>query len=121
MITDNGTNVGIGTTSPAQKLDVNGYVQVESTNGEGGTIQLDGNNGTKMYVENINGDFRLVNNPWTAEVFRVTQAGNVGIGTTAPAVKLAVGGAGANIYGTDIWTENNIHVQGNETLSQGGR
>ncbi len=99
--TDGGTNVylttgtdsvGIGTTSPAQKLDVNGYIQVESTNGEGGTIKLIGNNGTNMHVENINGDFRLVNSPWNAELFRVTQAGNVGIGTTGPGAKLEVAG-----------------------------
>lgn len=47
--------------------------------------------------------------------------GNVGIGTTAPVVKLAVGGPGANVYNTTLWTENNIHAQGNETLTQGGR
>ena len=45
--------------------------------------------------------------------------GNVGIGTTTPNVKLAVGGAGSNVYNTSLWTENNIHVQGNETLTQG--
>jgi len=47
--------------------------------------------------------------------------GNVGIGSTAPAVKLSVGGNGTSVYGTDAWIENNVHVQGNENLTQGGR
>ena len=69
-------NVGIGNTNPGQKLDVSGYIAVRSINGEGGTIQLQGNNGTTVWVENINGTFRLINSPWTAGIFQVDQAGN---------------------------------------------
>ena len=55
------------------------------------------------------------------ERMRLKQStGYIGIGTAAPAVKLAVGGSGANIYNTDVWVDNNIHVQGNEALTQGG-
>lgn len=75
-IYQNGSNIGIGNTNAAQKLDVTGYVAVRSVNGEGGTIQLQGNNGTGIYIENINGDFRLVNSPWSAEIYRITQGGN---------------------------------------------
>jgi hypothetical protein len=69
-------NVGIDTTSPSQALDVNGYLRIRTINGEGGTIVLDGANSTTIYVENINGKFRLVNSPWTAELFGVDQSGN---------------------------------------------
>ena len=72
----NAGNVGINTSNPQQKLDVNGYVRVDSVNGEGGTIQLMGNNGTNIYLENLNGTFRLVNSPWTAQLFYVDQSGN---------------------------------------------
>lgn len=51
----------------------------------------------------------------------VNESGNVGIGGNSPAVKLAVGSNGTNVYNTDVWVENNIHVQGNEALTQGGR
>ncbi|MBI5496649.1 MAG: hypothetical protein HY904_16635 [Deltaproteobacteria bacterium] len=44
---------------------------------EGQVLQLAGANGTVMYLENLNGTFRLVNHPWTAGVFHVDQSGNV--------------------------------------------
>jgi hypothetical protein len=52
---------------------------------------------------------------------RITGAGNMGINTGTPAVRLSVNGSGTNVYNTDIWAENNIHVQGNETMAAGGR
>ncbi len=52
---------------------------------------------------------------------RVTAGGLVGIGATVPQVRLAVSGNGVNVYATDMWLENNAHVQGNENLNQGGR
>ena len=80
LAVDSAGNVGIGANAPSQKLDVNGYVRVRSINNEGGTIQLDGQNGTKVYVENINGVFRLVNNPWSATMFSVDQTGRTSVG-----------------------------------------
>jgi hypothetical protein len=56
---------------------------------------------------------------WGA-VGTVSINGNVGVGTNAPGVKLAVNGAGRNVYSTDAWIENNMHIQGNEAISQGG-
>jgi Chaperone of endosialidase len=74
----NAGNVGIGTgaSAPTQKLDVNGYLRLRTINGEGGTILLDGNNGTGVYLENISGIFRLINSGWTAEMLTVDQSGN---------------------------------------------
>ncbi|MBI4273020.1 hypothetical protein HY621_04180 [Candidatus Uhrbacteria bacterium] len=72
-------NVGIGITDPGEKLDVNGYLRIRSINGEGGTIRLDGNNGKKMYVENLNGSFRLVDDPWQKELFSVSQSGDASV------------------------------------------
>jgi hypothetical protein len=52
---------------------------------------------------------------------RITGAGFTGLNAGAAAVRLAVSGNGTNVYSTDVWVENNIHVQGNETMNQGGR
>jgi hypothetical protein len=45
----------------------------------------------------------------------------IGANVTAPSVTLSVGGNGTNVNATDAWIENNMHVQGNENLTQGGR
>lgn len=68
---------------------VNGYTYIQSVNGEGGTIQLAGNNGVNMWLENINGSFRILNSPWNAQLFSVDQSGNM---TTAGSIHTQSGG-----------------------------
>lgn len=69
-------NVGIGTTSPMEKLEVLGTVKAASFIGDGS--QLTGINGSGQWSEGIEGIY--YNN------------GNVGIGTTSPGAKLEVDG-----------------------------
>jgi hypothetical protein len=63
----------------------------------------------------------LINSVGSTNTSINPNGGNVGIGTASPSVRLSIGGPGANVYATDAWIENNMHVQGNETLAQGGR
>jgi hypothetical protein len=83
-------NVGIGTTSPASLLHVqyaSGQAGISSRGPSGDTWLpfIDGN----AYIAGANIIFRDNTN---AERMRITGAGNVGIGTTAPAAKLDVNG-----------------------------
>ena len=79
MAIDNEGKVGIGTDSPAQKLDVVGKMKISDdiilaqTNG-----RLDYDNG------NSNGALRFHSTSGNTERMRITSAGNVGIGTTSP-------------------------------------
>jgi hypothetical protein len=86
-------NVGIGTTSPASKLQINvGTDQNVAFNSTGGVSRISAYDDA---VANsvpliINGsDLRFTNN--TTEAVRIT-SGNVGIGTTSPSQKLDVAG-----------------------------
>ena len=87
-INSNG-NVGIGTTSPGSKLEVNGEIDSEGylINGMGWALE---NSGVLTLGDWDGQEFstRIMDNN-SSEVLRVTD-GNVGIGTTNPAAKLDI-------------------------------
>ena len=87
-------NVGVGTTSPTEKLEVynNGSDVAVKIHEDAGTHQA------KLHLRRGGSDWELINdNHFTiegegTERFRITTAGNVGIGTTSPTAKLDVDG-----------------------------
>jgi len=94
-------NVGIGTTAPTTKLHVYRANQAPGIASQGdGWTGVNGGWVDPIIFWNSNGSLRLgtttaCNDDATdwAEKMRITNAGNVGIGTTAPAEKLEVNGA----------------------------
>ena len=89
VIEPNAGNVGIGTTSPGQKLHVNGDIEI----GDDGKIISDGSVNIEIDYDNTQTD-RLfsIRKDNATELFRVQENGNVGIGTNAPGEKLEVSG-----------------------------
>ncbi len=87
----------------------------------GPTIQFFEANAQKANLWWKRGGAFLINSVGSTNTSINPNGGNVGIGTASPSVRLSIGGTGANVYSTDAWIENNMHVQGNETLTQGGR
>ena len=120
IVFDNGTNVGIGTNSPSTKLEISNSSTGANSTWQGGTdfIKLFANNGSfseqsiafqetgtnvgaKIGVKNTgNGAYDIIfaNRITTSttssitEKMRITNTGDVGVGTASPGVKLDVNG-----------------------------
>jgi hypothetical protein len=84
----NAGNVGIGTSTPSSKLQVQSGVGNTQLDGHQILLSRAGNN--HIFATNALGVLALGTN--NAEKMRITSNGNVGIGTTAPAYKLDVNG-----------------------------
>jgi len=91
-------NVGIGTTAPGAKLDVSGNIRTSTYYNFNGNPSIPTTAGAAIFdqsgvgptINGLNVTFRTGNTP--AERMRITEGGNVGIGTTSPAQKLDVVG-----------------------------
>jgi len=118
FVVTRGGNVGIGTTSPANKLDVNGNADIQGGLAVGtttaqstgnalftGTVTAGGFSGPLTGVESANnvssgsfgantggGNYTFTSNVYFAGSGIWNSSGNVGIGTTAPGYKLDVSG-----------------------------
>jgi hypothetical protein len=120
LIFDNGTNVGIGTTSPTDSIGYGRALDIQSATGAAlylrdsdapttqyGFIAYDGNdNGLKINNENSSGFIRF--NTAGSERMRITSGGNVGIGTGSPASYTLL-----DVNGQTIFRGNPILTSGN--------
>ena len=114
MLITNSGNVGIGTTSPSEKLHIEDsdprikIVDTDGTNWEsqvftqGGALKLQARNGTNFGNISFQGD----NGTTQSEYARFNSVGRFGIGTTSPTTKLHVNG--------------NIRIQDENELYFGG-
>jgi len=105
-VRDNGVGIGIGTQTPAGRLDVSGdRLVVRNSNESGGEIALTGADPASTptwHIDNHGGDrFRIFRQPNIStagfEVMTALNNGNVGIGTASPGAKLHVSSGDASI------------------------
>jgi len=89
-------NVGIGTTSPGQKLDVSGNIAsnsiylYDSTSNDRLVLDLDGSDNLQISTGTSTGSRGITFLTENSEKMRITSTGNVGIGTTSPQADFVV-------------------------------
>jgi hypothetical protein len=126
QIFDNGTSVGINTTSPSYKLHTigTGYfsgnlssaAQLRLEQSAGGSIVVGSRSaGTDFQLYNTGNVFRIYDG--TRDALNVNTNGDVGIGTASPAAKLSVQGTTLINTNTDNGVDK-LQVSGSGTFIQ---
>jgi len=121
--------VGIGTTTPAQALEVSGRIKATGISGNSFPLELttdttscritmkDVNSTSAVVVGTETNDLVLRTN--SQERVRVDSSGKVGIGTQTPSAKLHVKGAAANDTSPEMTIQGNGSMSFHGSLGQG--
>lgn len=103
-IIDDGTNVGIGTTTPQQALDVNGNIQIHNQSSNLVVLSLRQASGQTGYItHNIAGTLTI--GAGSEDRITIDRNGNVGIGINRPRHQLEMAN-GAYVTSGGVWTNS---------------
>lgn len=113
QIYDDGRNIGIGTTDPKQRLEVNGSIQIHERNSSVAGLMITQSSGETGYIMHNRGSTLTIG---AGSVDRITidSAGNVGIGKERPSQPLEMA-SGAYVTVGGVWT-NNSSVKDKENI-----
>jgi len=102
QIYDNGNQVGIGTTDPKQRLEVNGSIQIHEQNSSVAGLMITQSAGDTGYIMH-NRASTLTIGAGSQDRITIDRDGNVGIGAAKPSHPLEMA-SGAHATAGGVWT-----------------
>jgi hypothetical protein len=104
QIFDNGNFVGIGTTEPTQRLEVNGSIQIHEQNSSVAGLMITQSSGDTGYILHNRASTMTIG---AGSVDRITidRNGNVGFGVTRPSHPIEMA-SGAYVSAGGVWTNS---------------
>jgi len=104
QIYDDGNQVGIGTTTPKQRLEVNGSIQIHEQNSSVAGLMITQSSGDTGYIMH-NRASRLTIGAGSQDRITIDRDGNVGIGVSQPEYPLQMA-SGAHVTAGGVWTNS---------------
>ena len=104
QVYDNGNQVGIGTTEPKQRLEVNGSIQIHDQNSSVAGLMMTQSSGDTGYIMH-NRASTLTIGAGSVDRITITGDGSVGIGASRPAHPLQMA-SGAHVTAGGAWTNS---------------
>jgi len=104
LVYDDGNNIGIGTTEPRQRLEVNGNIEIHEQNSSVAGLMITQSDGETGYIMH-NRASTLTIGAGSVDRITIDRDGNVGLGVTRPAHPLELAN-GAHVTAGGVWTNS---------------
>ena len=114
QVYDNGSQVGIGTTTPKQRLEVNGSIQIHEQNSSVAGLMITQSSGETGYIMH-NRASTLTIGAGSQDRITIDREGNVGIGVSKPRHPLEMS-SGAHVTAGGVWTNSSSRA-GKENIA----
>jgi len=109
QIFDDGNNIGIGTTEPKQRLEVNGNIQIHEQNSGVAGLMITQSSGETGYIMH-NRASTLTIGAGSIDRITIDRTGNVGIGVSRPAHPMEMA-SGAHVSAGGVWTNSSSRAK----------
>lgn len=109
QVFDNGNRVGIGTTEPKQRLEVNGNIQIHEQNSSVAGLMITQSDGETGYIMH-NRASTLTIGAGSVDRITIDSDGNVGFGVARPANPIQMA-SGAHVTAGGVWTNSSSRTR----------
>ncbi len=109
QVFDDGTNIGIGTTEPKQRLEVNGNIQIHQRNASVAGLMITQSDGDTGYIMH-NRASTLTIGAGSVDRITIDRDGNVGFGVSRPSNPIQME-SGAHVTAGGVWTNSSSRAR----------